>query len=466
MSVLPRYVWHPALHEQSGEHLFFIRLYFEPVYPDVRDAVRKRLDDLRVGSYHVYELIGAYDLMLRVWYAGNINQLVETLDELPEVRRVDYMEVRRIHEHWVHADEARPPGLSDLTPDLVRRINEEIHSSSGTNLRSYEKAGLIAPLKAQSGVKFFISVMASVGNSASINFNDVLLGHVTGIADDARRLVTGRSIYAGDGFARLLLMGRFDPKRYFEFMDDIVVRLNDRHMRQLFSARTFTAFGARESPLLGKEMLDPERVSKENGSTSHPRNRADQTGDDLESLLGEGEGQFLEVKASAFLNLDRLVHDATPNWDDLRPELVKAVCGLLNQLARERATLIIGAVETERYRQWLGEYADDLVEIGDFTVLGVEEDNPSGDWDLYQRRLADSLAAAIEPSPLPYMTLALEQHMRGEQKKRVMRLVLTPSGQPFYDRKGSKLWVRQGAQVRELAGRERDDYVRSMETGN
>lgn len=463
MTTPAQYVWHPELHWQTGERLYFVRLYFEPVYPDVRDVLLERFDRLGIRSFHVYELVGGFDLMLRVWYSGHVTDLMAGL-ELPDVRRADYMEVRKIHEHWVHADgdPGESPALHDLTPDLVERINQQIHGDGNHDLARYVRAGLIAPITSQEGVKFFIAVMASIGNSASINFTEVLVDHVSEVLDSASDIVEGRSIYAGDGFGRVLLMGRFSGKDYFEFMERVVVRLNSKPMRQIFSARTASVFGVSRNPLAGQEMLDPERVTSVGKAKDHQVDD-DVGAEELDSILTKGEGQYVEVKASAFLNLDRLVHQSAPSWDELRPELVKAVCGLLNQRERKRATLIIGAVETDRYRSWLDENRDKLPEIGDFTILGLEEDNPSGDWDLYQRRLADSLDSAIQPSPLPYMTLALEQHLQDDTKRLVMRIVLTPSGRPFYDRSGDRLWVRQGAQVKELRGREHDEFVRSME---
>lgn len=459
-----RYVWHPELHWQTGERLFFVRLYFEPVYPEVREALKDELEKLEINSFHVYELVGSYDLIVRVWFAGNVHDLMAAL-KLPEVRSSDYMEVRRIHEHWVLADaelDAKPQ-LEDLTPDLVERLNREMHEENGPDLSRYVRGGIIAPIRAQEGVKFFVSVLASIGNSTSINFNDVLLDDVSEILEEAGDVLTGRSIYAGDGFGRMLLMGRFPSERYFEFMDKVVLQLNNKKMRMLFSARTLTAFGATSQPLLGRDMLDVKKVASAVGRPLELTQGArDEASEDLEVLLERGEGQYVEVKASAFLNFDRLVQQATPSWSDLRPELVKAVCGLLNQRDHRRSTLIVGAVESNRYRQWLDEYKEDLAEIGGFTILGLEEDNPSGDWDLYQRRLADSLASAIEPSPLPYMTIALEQHAEGDVRKKVMRIVLTPSGKPFYERDGGKLWVRQGAQAKDLKGREHDEFVQSM----
>jgi len=459
-----RYVWHPDLHWHTGERLFFVRLYFEPIYPEVREALEESLEKLDIASFHVYELVGSYDLMLRVWFAGNIRDLMSAL-KLPEVRSSDYMEVRQIHEHWVLAegDSHAEPTLEDLTPELVERLNREMHEDSGADLSRYVRAGIIAPIRSQEGVKFFVSVLASIGTSTSIDFNDVLLEDVSQILEEADDLVTGRSIYAGDGFGRMLVMGRFPSERYFDFMDRVVLQLNNRHMRMLFSARTLTAFGATKDPFMGRDMLDASKVAAAVGRPPRELTRAhDEASEEVDVLLERGEGQHLEVKASAFLNFDRLVHQANPSWSELRPELVKAVCGLLNQRDRRRSTLIIGAVESDRYRRWLDEYKEDLAEIGSFTILGLEEDNPSGDWDLYQRRLADSLASAIDPSPLPFMTISLEQHTKGDLRKKVLRIVLTPTGKPFYESETGKLWVRQGAQAKDLKGREHDEFVQSM----
>ena len=249
-------------------------------------------------------------------------------------------------------------------------------------------------------------------------------------------------------------MGRFPGEKYFAFINRVVIRLNDEDMREMFIARTYTALGSRPEPVISMEHLKPPTVSE-------PRKREARESADLVRLLEQGEGQCLEVKASAFLNFDRLVNKGEPDWSKLRPEFIKAVCGLLNQLNARTATLIVGAAETTRYEQWLDEH-NRRYEIGQFTVLGVEEDNPSGDWDKYQRRLMDSLASAIDPSPVPFIEAFLEGLDHDGASSTLLRLELTPIGTPFYAKDSDVLWVRSGAQVNSLSQRTRDDFVGRM----
>lgn len=459
MTDLARYVWHPQLHRELGERLYFVRLSFEPVYPELEQLLADRLERHGVGSYHAYELIGAFDVMLRIWHSGDIRELIKDL-ELPELRRADFMEVSSIHEHWAlaEAEVDEEPRVEEVSPALAEELNVEINRSEGRDLSRYVAEGYIAPIPTRGGVKFFVSVTASTGTSAGIQFDEVLFSHVNQRLDSAGTLTDGRSVYAGHGFARLLLMGRFDPKDYFEFIEQVVLALNDDYLRGIFSARTSTAFGAQPMPFLGSDVLDPQRLRSVVREGATPSD--DEPLVDLGELLEQGENERVEVKASAFLAFDRLVHQGESDWEHLRPEFIKAVCGLLNRTDRRKGTLIVGAVETERYRDWLREYPEDLPEIGTFTLIGLELDNPSGDPDLYYRRLTDALDSAIHPAPTPYMSFAIEKQVSGGHGKELLRIELRPNGKPFYaDR---CFWVRQGAQVKELVDRDRDEYVEQM----
>ncbi len=397
--------------------------------------------------------------MLRLWYAGDILELMRGL-RLPNLRNSDYMEIRRIHEHWVMSARGidAEPDLSALDAPTVERLNTEIHNPNGADLSQSVDAGLLFPVPIQEGVKFFVAVTASIGSGAGIKFGDVLFQHVSEVLDRAQHLIQGRSVYEGDGFAKLLLMGRFAEEDYFAFMDQVVAQLNDTYLRNVFFARTVTALGMRKAPMLGTDLLDPKAVASPYPAQPPP---TEDTSRPLDELLAGGENQHLEVKASAFLNFNRFVNDGTPDWSELRPEFIKAICSLLNQHDRNRATLVAGAIETAPYRDWIADRSAYLAEVGEFSILGIDEDNPAGDWELYKRRLTDTLAAVIEPSPVPYMTISLEEH--AATGKSLLRIEVTPNGTPFYDKRGPvKFWVRQGAQVKDLDAPERDAYVAEM----
>lgn len=452
MPVLDGYALAPKVHRDADHRLYFVRLDFEPVFPDVKTLLRSRLLELGAHAAHVYDLIGAHDLLLRIQYTGEIRELIEEL-RLPDMRRAEFMAVRRQPTYWAE-------GMSDRRLPTLAHVGELSAALSSPNpnpdLQRFVDLGLVIPIMDRPGVKFFIAVSASIGQSSSINFDDVLLRYVTRVLDDAGDLIFDRSVYSGDGFARLLIMGRLRPERYFDFMNNVVFALSDEYMRELFSARTATSFGTQPNPMIAIEDLESFAQS------THARQRTDSPA--VEKLLLAGETQTLEVKASAFLNFDRLVHSNDPDWTEMRPEFVKAVCGLLNQSSPVPSTLLVGAVETARYHKWLTDHDGDLVVVGDYTIVGVEEDQPSGDWDAYQRRVIDALDKAITPSPAPYIRISLEEASvtRHAGTRKVLRLELTPQGRAFYQKSGDKLWVRTGAQVRELRGEDRDKFVLSM----
>ena len=441
------YVAHETLHRQRGETLYFVRLYFEPVYPDVAQDLRSQLLEFGVGSAHVYELIGGYDVILRLWYDNDIRELIEGLN-LRELRRADFMTVSRAHEHW-----ALPPAVRSESPDTAQQSLDPI------DVDSLCEAGLLAPITDRQGIKFFIVVTATIGMNATIRFNDVLYRHVSRILKDASEIIHDRSVYAGDGFARLIVMGRFEEANYFRFMDQVVARLNDEATRDVFSARTVTFLSTSAEPMVAFENLALEPTQP---PPHHERLST-------VALLAAGENQTVEIKATAFLNLDRWIAqpEEDPDWSQLRPEFAKAVCGLLNEIQDQQTILLVGALEHSRpnYTKWLLEQQESLPEIGEFSVIGVEVDNPSGDWDLYQRRLMDSLDKAIEPAPSPYITAVLETIGDEESvRRRVLRLELRKPRQPFYLRGDEKLFVRSGTQTKGHGGRQRDEIVKQLET--
>jgi hypothetical protein len=448
LQAIDGYAAHETLHRQRGETLYFVRLYFEPVYPDIAQDLRRQLLEFGVGSAHVYELIGGYDVILRLWYDNDIRELIEGLN-LRELRRADFMTVSRLHEHW-----ALPQPVQSESPDALQ---QPLGPSDADSLC---EAGLLAKITDRPGIKFFIVVTATIGMNATIRFNDVLYRHVSRILKDAGEIIHDRSIYAGDGFARLIVMGRFKEENYFRFMDQVVARLNDEATRDVFSARTVTFLSTSPEPMVAFENLAIE--------PKHPAPRHERLS--TVALLSAGESQTVEIKATAFLNLDRWIAkpEEDPDWSRLRPEFAKAVCGLLNEIQDEQTILLVGAIEHSRpnYAEWLRGQQEPIPQIGEFSVIGVEEDNPSGDWDLYQRRLMDALDKAIEPAPSPYITAVLETiGEEGSARRRILRLELRKPRQPFYLRGDEKLFVRSGTQTKGHGGRQRDEIVKQLENG-
>ena len=100
-----------------------------------------------------------------------------------------------------------PSQLSEVEPVAIQQINEAIYAEQPVRQLAVDSAlanGWLAPIhdedqaaEAAPGVKFFIYIVASVGSSPSINFEEVLFRRVRKVLDDASDLIDRRSVYAG-----------------------------------------------------------------------------------------------------------------------------------------------------------------------------------------------------------------------------------------------------------------------------
>src|SRR4051812_13345687 len=93
----PRMQWHPEVHRKwAREELFFWLFEFGTSYelPDVIEELTRSLDEGGVAGYAGYELLGNYDIMLRVW--------------LPEGGRDDFHKIlqRRLDPKGLYRDDA------------------------------------------------------------------------------------------------------------------------------------------------------------------------------------------------------------------------------------------------------------------------------------------------------------------------------------------------------------------------
>jgi predicted HTH transcriptional regulator len=182
-----------------------------------------------------------------------------------------------------------------------------------------------------------------------------------------------------------------------------------------------------------------------------------------EEWLRRGEGEDLEVKASAFSHSSgrRALSDQTPRRSpaDAFAELLKAIVGFLNSSG---GTLIIGATEAA----WAeADTHGDAVRIGTFLVGGIDEEIGRNVSE-FDRRLRTECRTRIEPDPTALVTTRWERV--GDRTVCILD-IRAPRGASavrrwFYyrgARRRPEFFVRRGTRTQLLVGVEVDAYRRN-----
>jgi Putative DNA-binding domain len=445
------YQWHPSIHEAwAKERLHFWRLAFSPTYDSERivAGIRSALAIQGATAFTLYELFaGGFDVFIRVWLPTNPGALESDLHEaLGQYALVSQaFSVDRIMLHWPW--EARPGSTSirevpakalrrPLPRDEIQRINRR--SLPKVRREEYEALNYIAPLKRRTGVKFF-TVISAPSQGLTRYAMQKFEGRILEVVRRARGIAE-KSMYAGHGFGQYLLVGR--AVDYFAIERELTTPLNDSADPAVYGART-TTFPVSRPDFLASAYelhLDGE------GQASHNA---------IEALEAD-ESQTVEVKGSVFVDIRRwLSGDGKLETNDALVDegFLKAVTGLLNA---DGGTLVIGAVERARYET--SEPVVGCPRIGEYIVLGIENDRDGTAWDRYARKLRQLIDTRLKPDCGVHVAIGRE-HI-GD---RTVAVVTVRSGDRWYyhypaqDQRG-RFWVRQGNQTVELEGPAGDDY--------
>lgn len=444
------YHWHPSVHQQwAGEQLYFWKLSFAPTYDRERivAGIRKALAQQGATAYTIYELFaGGYDVFLRVWLPTSQgafeSSLHDALGSYTVVAQAFW--VNRIISHWPWALEGGGLGMREVPANVLRNRlpDEEIRKINRRQFprgrrEEYERENLIARLPRKKGVKFF-TVISNNDQPLTTYARQRLEERIQEVFRSAER-IKEKSLYGGVGFGQYLLMGR--TLDYFAIERELTEPLNLAADPAIYGTRTITF------PVSRQSFLDACYDLRVDGSGDSPHSAAE--------ALEESESQTLEVKGSAFANLDRWLHtEEEPRYDDkIADGALKAITALLNA---DGGTIVIGALERGRFDDH--PQMAEMPRIGDHIVVGLETDVDGDDWDRWERRLRVLLEKRIDPPSAQWISISRE-----EVEGRTVGLVSVRAGDRwFYHRPSSdsrpRFWVRQGNRTSELLGPEGDVY--------
>ncbi|HTR74169.1 MAG TPA: ATP-binding protein [Solirubrobacterales bacterium] len=499
-------LWHDTVHERrESSQLYFWRLAFSPRYPkeEIFEGLAHFYTVANINSYVVYETLGDYDLLLRVWAPRSYN--AEELELLLRqslqgcyLWNLNYLGCRtELHFSDNESKSQSPP--SDHPQDtvgasLIEAINEYNERQAASlfesdrDLTSYleRPEGVEAliedgtvrsvPLDTR-GIRMFITfdhprqplrpetraraVEELKKKCREVRESWVGETEVDGSGNEVPIQLPNISIYAGAGsMTDFLVIARAPHKHFHAFVRQLIHGIRQLGLDELYEMRPYTH-------VISDRMFSAFREYRSVGNQV----------DDVEGLVDQEESEALEFKATLMTNFRSSIvagrDDADPAMTD---EVVRAVSGFLN--SPDGGTLVLGVLETRnelskarnpgRYLAVLEERfgyesVEGPSEVQPNAVVGIEVDIEAGHFknsDEYSRALGDLLKSRITPTPWPWLRIELRR-LAG---KTLCLVSVRPGDVWFYatqdDPRGVAFFVRQGASTPALIGPESDLYKR------
>jgi len=475
-----RYLWHHRLHETwAGERLYFWRLAFYPTYAqtEILDCLRKVLEQHGVASYALYEIYGVYDLVLRIWLpsAASPESFERALEEKLARLHLDVCDsfsVGQVLRHWPWLDEKEqelrtvPSALLSerYPPAQIQELNEiaqgrvEIPEDVEPLRSALVEDKALAPCSMGDGIKFLI-VVTSSSQLATIAAREALRNELVAILREAEQHsgVSETSLYEGSGFGQFILLGRVEPGRFSDLRTEIIDRVNEAGTGVFFRARPYTyiAAGGEGTGSGSPTYVDVIPLEAESGGDPQP----------IEEYLHQEESETLEVKASAFVNVEQWLQSgaAAADWKITEGGVLKAIVGMLNN---KGGVVILGARETKRKGKEGAERLAELPVVGKYAIVGVGIDYQGGDWDRYALKLQRTIMERIDPPPVGLVTAS-----RVSIADRDLGVIsVHPTEREWFylrrsEQKDVRFYVRLGNETIPLDGPHADAYKVSQRRG-
>lgn len=455
----PRYIWHPKVHtDLAGESQCFFRVGILYTYDREKAlrAVTQALDTKGICAYSIWSLTGELDLLISVWLRGCDAEgftrlLTETITAFGwGSLHIDYFEVKRTISHWLFpSPEGSGMSLPNIPAQMSSPLVDKVNSGQAEDelIASYIKMGLLSDYYGSriKGIAFIVAIKAPRVASSGDHFERELQEIIS-----SQTHVSNISLHYGIGTSeiRFMLLGRVVPKEFESIEMDLISRINRAGWGE-YTARTVTTvmLGGDGGPIACKEQLVL---------------RGQVTELDLQKVFQIGESGAIEIKGSAFTNMNRWLK--LPDGQRIKVEDDKVtnegwLRGTVALLNAKGGHVIVGALEIEEKKfhpeQWPVQ-GEKLPVIGKHMICGVEFEYKV-DWDNYQQRLMNLVKERIEPTPSTLIEIS--PHL--VEGRTVAVIHVTATNQCYYFIKGfPQFFVREAGQTQSYVGSEAEDYKR------
>lgn len=457
--------WHHQVHLDWGRRwLYFALLQFSRHYPqdEVLNVLKEIAADNDVTSYASYEVLGEWDLLLRLYVEPfrqrRVSEDIERKMERFGFRDQKWLDVHEVVRHWVWAPgrrevgEPRAPARKDIERSWPRRELRSLNSLEQANgrrpefVQRYVAADLVAFKRHHSGMKLAIAIQRRGPTPEDWTYQAMKLS-LARVLDDSEKWMHERSLYAFGRHSEttFLIMCRIDEEAFarvrFDLLQPIGEVIRDMH------ARVATYPIVSDELLCFADRLPPAVV--------RPRHT------NVAGLLQEAESHELEVKGSAFSPLDGWLYKGSVPLEN-NSFCVKTVCkevvGFLNAGG---GSIVVGALETRALGKTT-EALEDCERIGEYVLCGImDETFRARGWDLWERKLRDVLRSHIKPVPVNAIDIRRESF--GETP---LALVSIDPVEPDYflqvNGEPDSYWARDGTSARKLSGEDLERHRKRM----
>lgn len=495
-------LWSDEVHEQEEASLLsFWRLSFAPDYQrdQIFESLSKFYDATGITAHIVYETLGEFDLLLRLWIPRKYipaeieNRLRDCLAGT-NLWNVNYIQCTTVS-HWARRPAARTGipqdrAKTDVSNELINSVNAYNDAQvtafraldplldSPPEIRTPDRPDGVDALVAEGllleipvmtrGVRFYITFDHPRRALSPAELTDVI-ERIDKKCDEVKRVWAARdpngvepqiSFYSGIGtMTDFLVLARAPYGHFHAFVKDVVLGLRTISLDKLHQMRPYTH-------VLADEMFSDFQEHRPTVESTNIE----------QEIASASESETREFKASFALDVRRVWREGRYEKSTIMTDnVIKAVCGLLN--SRDGGVLAIGVLELEREVQKLSDSDRLLVwareefkykaqpdENGVLPnlVMGVKMEygrgRPYPDSDRYLGAIRDALKDNIQPSPWSW----LRQVVRTVSEREVVLISARPADTWCYAKlsKSEQLqfFVREAASTRAYQGLEADLY--------
>ncbi|HUN77543.1 MAG TPA: hypothetical protein VMU32_01345 [Solirubrobacteraceae bacterium] len=395
---LGRIYYHQDAHARwAGRHLHFWFLSARSVYErhTFRHELKEVAEELGITSYATYELIGTYDLMIRMYLnAAESGRFRKAVKEHLEPAQQNSFRVEEVARHWVWAEDPEDRGAiyrpieevlcARYPRSEVALLNDQENNSEERRrlIEAYEDLHLVREVVPSDGIKIAIAVGIDSRDERELA---TVRERLCGWIDHSDRSHYERSLYVADS----------DQKQQFLVMCRIP-HGDFRHIRDWLIEPIGQIVGALTAHTVTYPVVSTDFVCFQERMELTTEERPDLT----KLMQGHEQWQF-EVKGSLLAPLDRWVKEGEPleERNSYALKVISEVVGLLNSGG---GVLVIGALETQSYEKseramaYLGQFP----EVGPYRVIGLQDPTYRDlGWDKWHLRLKELLESRIGEPP-------------------------------------------------------------------
>lgn len=465
----PVYLWHQSFHRTVGvERLYFWLVSCQQRFDreSIIPALTRALDSVGVRSFVIWELFGEQDILVRTWLppdrdAGSVEDALSK-----DQRKVRGFSVSEMLRHWMW-DGVRPKAedlFGSVTIDALADVNNPALDSD--LLEDYVQRGFIRPIEnGPHTIKFFVFIRRPQDFDAEQE--QAFRNEITRIANSFAQLQYW-SLYRvrGPGDGRYILTGRVAADNFQAITNELNASINSAGRGHVLGAKTLTFLATSSEPRYRRERIAPfglKELSVHEVATK-ARSLSEQSSvSPIESLLVHPEGNHLEVKGSAFIDLRRRVYTSEVKSDPgVTASIIKTIVAFLNT---DGGTLVIGALEEADFYKALDKLEDAFGKtpvIDNYRIVGINHEYSRKGFDGYELALRDALLNQVDPNSVAQDNIRIRRARYEDRDLCVITILESTTPMYAIENPGSihRFYVRQGNRTMELKGSARDAYQR------